>query len=278
MKEESGPPAMPDQPEPPWHSRINVMSVTLVAFLAAVAFSLPGIHGSGRDIDYLGNLLRFLSRFFPPDLSVLPMTLSNLLETVRIAVVATAAAILISIPLAVAGARNISPFWLVVTTRMLLNGVRTVPSLIWALFAVAIVGANPMAGVIALTFYSIAYLGKFFADAFESLDSEVAQGMRAIGAGALQAVQFGFWPTAKPLVWSHSLWMLEYNIRSAAIIGIVGAGGIGVQLYGYADSRSWDKFATVLICILVVVTVLDFTGEAIRRRITRKVTKPIAAE
>jgi len=266
----------PSPPSPPWHSRVNVLSVTLAFFIAAVAFSLPGIHGPGREMDYAGNLLRFLERFFPPDPSVLPLTLESLVETVRIAVVATAVAVVVSLPLAAAAARNLAPVWMVVTTRMLLNGVRTVPSLIWALFAVAIVGANPLAGVIALTFYSIAYLGKFFADAFESLDPEIAQGMKAIGAGTIQAFQFGLWPAAKPLVWSHALWMLEYNIRSASIIGIVGAGGIGVQLYGYADNRAWDKFATVLICLLVVVTLLDFTGEAVRRRITRRINRPIS--
>jgi phosphonate transport system permease protein len=89
----------------------------------------------------------------------------------------------------------------------------------------------------------------------------------------MQAFQYGLWPNVKPLIWSHSLWMLEYNVRSASIIGYVGAGGIGLHLKLYADSpNSWDKFSTVLLCILFVVTFLDFLGERIRKRIKQRLT------
>ncbi len=127
------------------------------------------------------------------------------------------------------------------------------PSLIWALIAVAAVGANPLAGVIALTFYSLGYLGKFFSDAFESADAGVMRGLRAIGADAVQAFRYGLWPQAAPLIGSHALWMLEYNIRSAAIIGYVGAGGIGVLLHSYQEFYQWDRFCTVLLFILAIV-------------------------
>lgn len=260
----------------PWHSRVNILNLTLVLFLLAVVASLPGIHGSGRDLDTWANLSRFLGKFFPPDFSVWQLTLFSLIETLQIGIVATALAIVASLPIAAAAARTLAPRWWVFTTRMLLNGIRTVPSLIWALFAVAVVGANPLAGVIALAFYSLGYLGKFFSDAFESVDPEVATGLRASGADAIQAFQYGLWPSVRPLVWSHALWMLEYNIRSASIIGLVGAGGLGVQLHTYAEYGWWDKFATVLLCLLVVVTLLDFVGEWIRGRITQKIHRPLA--
>jgi phosphonate transport system permease protein len=153
---------------------------------------------------------------------------------------------------------------------MTLNVIRTLPSLVWALLAVAVVGANPLAGVVALTFYSMGYLGKFFADGFESADLRVAAGLRALGADRVQAFQFGLWPQARPLVFSHSLWMLEYNLRSAAIVGYVGAGGIGVRLHEYQEYAQWDRFATVLLCILVLVTALDYAGERVRARLTRR--------
>jgi phosphonate transport system permease protein len=151
--------------------------------------------------------------------------------------------------------------------RMILNIIRTLPSLIWALIAVAVVGPNPLAGVIGLTFYSIGYLGKFFSDAFESIDSEVPDGLRMSGANSVQAFQYGLLPQVKPLVASHVLWMLEYNIRSAAIIGYVGAGGIGLLLHTYQEFGQWDKFSAVLLFILALVTTLDFFGEWLRRRI-----------
>lgn len=254
----------------PWYQRLNVLNITFLIFLLLVLSAGMSIEGPGRRLDYWSNFLDFAGGFFPPDLSVTGPTLIALLETFQIAVLATFFSIIVSLPMAALGAQNISPAWVVGIVRMIMNGIRTIPSLIWALIAVAVVGANPVAGVIALTFYSVGYLGKFFSEAFESIDIEVARGLRAIGAGTFQALQYGFWPHAKPLVWSYSIWMLEYNIRSAAIIGYVGAGGVGVQLYVYQEFHDWSKFATVLLFILAVVTVLDLLGEWIRRRIQRK--------
>jgi len=274
VKSPEQPPEVSPLPQLRWCEKLNVLNVSLVLFGLAVISSLPALRGSGRELDYLANISRFARRFFPPDFSVAGETLASLGETVQIAVMATAFAVVVSVPLAIAGAQTMSPRWLVVIARMVMNCIRTVPSLIWALLAVAIVGANPLAGVIALTFYSMGYLGKFFSDAFESVDVEVARGLRALGAGTIQAFQYGLWPHAKPLTWSYSLWMLEYNIRSAAIIGFVGAGGVGMQLHTYTEYRQWDKFATVLLFILVVVTVLDFLGEWIRKRVVRRPAQP----
>lgn len=229
------------------------------------------IEGSGRDLDYWGNLRRFASQFFPPDWSILGRTWTGILETVQIALASTFLAIIISIILSVGAARNIAPFWILWPTRMLLNIIRTIPSLLWALLAVVIVGSNQLAGVIALTFYSVGYLAKFFSEAFEAANSDAQCALRTLGASPLQAFHYGLWPNARPLIWSQCLWMLEYNVRSASIIGYVGAGGIGLHLKLYADSaNSWNKFSMVLLCILVIVTLLDFAGEKIRKSIRDK--------
>lgn len=254
----------------PFYERLNAGSVVLVVLILAALYSAPVLEGSGRPLDYFGNLTRFLGRFLPPDLSVLPRTLEGLAETFQIAFLATGFAVVISLPLAVAGARTVAPWPLVALVRLVMNAIRTLPSLVWALLAVAVVGANPLAGVVALTFYSVGYLGKFFADGFESVDLKVAAGLRALGAHPVQAFQFGLWPQARPLVLSQSLWMLEYNLRSAAIVGYVGAGGLGVQLHEYQEYYQWDRFATVLLCVLVLVTVLDFAGDRLRARLTRR--------
>ena len=257
-------------PETPWYQRLNLLNTTLLIFLLAVVFSGTQIEGNERDLDVWQNLGRFLADFFPPDLSVVGQTGAALLETVEIAILATFFAIGLSLVIGLGAAQTIAPKWLVVTMRMLLNVIRTIPSLIWAVIAVAAMGANALAGVVALTLYSIGYLGKFFSEAFESVDMKVARSLRGIGADPLQAFQYGIWPHAKPLIWSHSIWMLEYNIRSASIIGYVGAGGLGLQLHAYQEFHQWDRFATVLICILCVVTLLDLLSERIRRRITRR--------
>ena len=258
-------------PRLPWHRRLNVTTVSLFVFLIAIVASLPAMRGSGRELDHAANLIRFLKRFFPPDFSVAGQILGALAETVQIAVMATCFSVVLAFPLAAAGAQTLSPSWLVAIARMIMNCIRTIPSLIWALIAVAVVGPHPLAGVVGLTFYSLGYLGKFFSDAFESVDLEVARGLRAIGAGRIQAFQHGLWPNARPLVWSYSLWMLEYNIRSASIVGYVGAGGVGVLLHIYQEYYQWDRFAAVLIFILGLVTVLDLAGEWVRRQVAPRV-------
>jgi len=257
--------------EPPrlgWQQRLDLQTVAGLACLVLVAAALPGIHDSGRDLDHWANLTRFFGRFFPPDWSVLPQIGAALVETARIAVVATACATVLSLPLALAATRRISPLWVVMPVRLLLNVVRTIPSLIWALLAVAVVGANSLAGVIALTGYSLGYLAKFFSEAVDSAGQGPITALRALGASRLQAFRWGLWPEVRPLLASHALWMLEYNVRSAAIIGYVGAGGIGLHLHTYQEYAQWDRFCTVLLCILAVVTVLDVAGGWLRRRLT----------
>lgn len=263
-------------PQRPWFERLNLLNVTLLLFLLAVVFSGFQIDGSERNLNVWRNLVNFLKEFFPPDLSVIPQTGIALLETIKIAVLSTFLAILLSLVIGLGAARTISPGWLVVGTRMLLNMIRTIPSLIWAVIAVAAMGANAAAGVAALTLYSTGYLGKFFSEAFESVDLNVARSLQGIGADTVQAFQYGIWPHAKPLIWSHSIWMLEYNIRSASIIGYVGAGGLGLQLHAYQEFHHWDRFATVLFCILLVVTLLDLLSERIRQRIARRTPADLA--
>ena len=128
-----------------------------------------------------------------------------------------------------------------------------------------------MAGVVALTLYSVGYLAKFFSETFEAIDTDAQQALQSLGANRLQSFQYGLWPNARPIIWSQCLWMLEYNVRSASIIGYVGAGGIGLHLKLYAESAdSWNKFSMVLLCILVIVTFLDLVGEKIRKSIKEK--------
>lgn len=265
-----GAPQPPPLRELPWQARINASTLSLLGFILLALASLGVLGGSGRSLDTWGNFTRFIGRFLPPDLSVVDDALAAIGETVQIATMATLFSIVLSLPLAAAGARTLAPRGLVLVVRMTMNAIRTIPSLVWALIAVAIVGANPLAGVIALTFYSMGYLGKFFSDAFESVDLTTERALRSTGASRIQSFQYGLWPNVRPLVWSYALWMLEYNIRSAAIIGFVGAGGIGLQLHTYQEYYQWDRFATVLLMILILVSLLDFVGERVRRQITRK--------
>lgn len=250
---------------PPPAAPSNAFRVLGWIFLLAVIFSLPALRGSGRATNYFAGFWDFLTRFFPPDFSDAQLLGWALVQTGQIAVLATLFAVVLSMPISLAAAQNLSPRPVVAVARALLSLIRSIPSLVWAVVAVAIVGANSLAGVVALTFYSIGYLGKFFSDAMESVDREAAAALRSHGAGIVQTWQYAIWPQTKPLFFSHSLWMLEYNLRSAAIIGYVGAGGIGVYLHTYQEFGQWQKFCAVLCGILLLVLFLDWIGQRLRR-------------
>jgi len=256
-------------PPLPWHQRLNLMTISALVFLAAAVASVPTLKGSGRELNYWQNLKNFVSRCLPPDFSVSADAFKALGETMQISVLATFFAILLAFPVAIAAASNLSPLWLRSVVRLLMNANRTVHVLLWALLAVVLVGPNSLAGVIALTFYSLGYLSKFYSDSLESLDMKTAEALRSNGAGLIQVFQYALWPQAKPFIWSYAIWMLEYNVRSATVIGYVGAGGIGLLLHSFQEYGQWDKFAAVLFIILVPVTLLDFLGERIRNKITR---------
>ena len=213
-----------------WYERLNFLNILIIIFLFLTLYSGQNLIQENRSADVIAGIDYFIKKFFPPDFSNFHLILESLGETFQMAVVSTFIAAILSLIISLAASRNISPVWLVQTTRMFLNITRTLPSLIWAFVFVIFFGPTPIAGVLALTFYSLGYLGKFFSESFESMDIKVARGLKLIGAGPVQAFLYGLWPNVKAQVWSQSLWMLEYNIRSASIIGLVGAGGIGMEL------------------------------------------------
>ena len=259
-------------PSRAWYEQLNLLNVLLLIFLFLTIFSGKNLMDENRPADVISGFKYFIKKFFPPDFSDFSLILESLGETFQIAIVSTFIAVIFSLVIAIGASRNVSPSWLVQTIRMFLNITRTLPSLIWAFLFVIFFGPTPIAGVFALTFYSLGYLGKFFSESFESMDIKVARGLKLIGANPVQAFLYGLWPNVKAQVWSQSLWMLEYNIRSASIIGLVGAGGIGMELNKAMEMASgFQRVTAILICILFIVILLDLLGQGIRRWITQKV-------
>ena len=251
--------------KPPWQ-RLDGIDASLAIFLVLVVIAATGIHGSGRNLDYWANFRTFAVRFLPPDWSVLPDVGWAMLETARLALVSTAIAAVLSLPLALAASRILSPWWLAIPARLALNAVRSVPALVWAVLAVAVVGPNPLAGCLALSGYSAGYLAKFFSESIDAADQWPARSLRAMDANPIQAFRWGTWPQLRSQIASHCLWMLEYNLRSAAIVGYVGAGGVGLLLQTYQEFGDWDRFGVVLLAILALVTVIDLIGQRVRAR------------
>lgn len=209
----------------------------------------------------------FLQRMVPPDWSVSGTALTALAETIQMALLGTTFGAVLSLPLAVISARNLSPRWLTWVGRGLLNVIRTVPSVVWGLFFVAAIGLGPFAGVLALSMYTVGYLGKFYFETFEAMDNAAAEALRTAGASKPQIFQYAIFPQALPLLVNYTIFILEYSIRAATILGVVGAGGVGYYFQVYLRNFDYQKAATLLVYLLVVVMLMDGASGWIRRQL-----------
>ncbi len=196
-----------------------------------------------------------------------PLAVQYVIQTVQMALIGTLLGVLLSIPFGLLAARNTTPHpWIYQGTRFILNIVRAVPELIWALVFVAAVGLGPFSGVLALAIAGIGSKGKLYAEAIEAIDPQQVMAVRATGAGQLQGFVYGVIPQALPLVLSYSLLSFEANVRAATILGYVGAGGIGLLLYQYIQLFQYTKLLGVVIIIVISVTLIDRFSDFLRRK------------
>jgi phosphonate transport system permease protein len=246
----------------------------IAVLLAAAALYVWAWRGTEMQWRNLGQslprALDFLGRMFPPTGTTADLTdqwLPALMKTIQMGLLGTTIGALVSLPLGVMAARNLSPCWLTVLTRGLLNVIRTVPSVVWGLFFVAAIGLGPAAGVLALSVYTVGYLGKFYFETFESLDDAAAAALRLAGASQPQIFQYAILPQALPLLANYTLFIFEYSIRAATILGVVGAGGIGYYFQVYLGNFDYQRAASLLLLLLAVVITLDWLSGQARRRL-----------
>jgi phosphonate transport system permease protein len=214
------------------------------------------------------NMAEFISRMFPPTWDKLGVIIELLIETLQMAVVGTVLGAVLSLLVAFGAASNISPKWVYYPTRWIMNIIRSLPDLVFALMFVSAVGLGPFAGILAMTVGSIGSIGKVFAEAMESVDEGPMIAMRSVGASQRQITQYGVLPQAAPLLVSYTLLLFEGNVRGATILGLVGAGGIGLELTTAMRMYDYGHLSAIVICIVVLVTVIDQLSAIIRRKIT----------
>lgn len=214
------------------------------------------------------NMGEFLSRLFPPDFSKIGTIVELLIETFQMAVVGTVLGAVLSMFVAFAAASNIAPKWLYYPARWAMNVIRSVPDLVFALMFVSAVGLGPFAGILAMTLGSLGSIGKVFAEAMESVDRGPIVAMQAVGASKRQVIQYGVLPQAAPLLVSYTLLLFEGNVRGATILGLVGAGGIGLELTTAMRMYDYGHLSAIIICIIVLVTAIDQGSALIRKKIT----------
>jgi len=204
----------------------------------------------GRMIEGLPFMWDFLRRMIPPDLSVLGNALRGAIETIQIAVVGTAVAAVLALPMGFAAARNAAPPWLFYWARSVLNAFRAVDTLVYALFFVAAVGLGPFPGVLAVMVYTATVLAKLYSEAIEAIEPGPVEAVRATGATTLQVLRWGVLPQLVPQFLSFTLYRFETNIRAAAVLGFVGAGGIGFYIQTYLRLLNYPAAATVLFVLI----------------------------
>lgn len=196
--------------------------------------------------------------------------LHGLAESLAMAFLGTLIAALAALPLALLGAGNVVGNALLrFSVRRLYDGLRGVDTLIWALIFVSAVGMGPFAGILAIAVPDIGTFAKLFSEALEGADRRQVEAVRAAGAGRLLAARFGLLPQVVPLMLSQVLYMLESNARASTVLGIVGAGGIGLALSDRIRINNWDEAAFIVLMILAMVAAIDAASRAIRLRVIR---------
>jgi phosphonate transport system permease protein len=221
-----------------------------------------------RLVTGLPKLGQWLAQAWPPKLSEMPLFLQRMVETVAMAAIGTTAATLLAIPMAVVASRNITPFpRLYLPARWFLNALRGIDSFVFALLFVAAVGLGPFAGVIGIALHTWGSAAKFFADHIENAQLGPLEAVRTTGAGRYTAILFALLPDVLPVLLSTTLFWWEFNVRASTVLGVVGAGGIGLELKNSMDLLDFSRLFTIIALILVVVTLLDQFSSWLRRRL-----------
>lgn len=234
--------------------------------LALLAASWSGADMRPMDLwNDSANMATYLADFFPPDFSQWRIYVSEMVVTLQIALWGTALAVVTAVPLALLASANIVPAWIYQPVRRLMDACRAINEMVFAMLFVVAVGLGPFAGVLALWVHTAGVLAKLFSEAVESIDPQPVEGIRSTGAGALHEIIYGVIPQVLPLWISFTLYRFESNVRSASVVGMVGAGGIGVVLWEIIRGFQYAQTAAVMIIIVLTVSLIDLVSSRVRQ-------------
>ncbi|MFD1954545.1 phosphonate ABC transporter, permease protein PhnE [Paenibacillus thailandensis] len=244
-----------------------------IALIAVYVWALAGVPFSGFK-ETAGQVMKsIVAGIFSPDWDYVYLPdgedlLRGLLDTLAISVLGTFISAVLCIPFAFWASRNMSRFRAASGAgKAVLSFIRTFPEIIMALLFIKAVGPGSFAGVMALGLHSIGMLGKLFSDEVENIDRGPIEALTASGANRLQVLWYAVIPQVLPGFLSYTLYRFEINVRSATILGVIGAGGIGTPLIFALSTRSWDRVGIILLGIVVMITIIDLISGAIRKKL-----------
>lgn len=252
-----------------WKSSLKYL--IFLGLVAIVVWALKGAEVSLVNIiEGIPNIFGYLARMIPPDGSILFRLGKSLAETFQIAISAIILAIVIALPFSFLSARNVMSNGIVYqTTRSILGVLRGIPPLLYALLFVSMVGLGPFAGVLALTLHCVGALGRYFSEAVENINPEIMNAAKATGANKVKVIVHAIIPELVALFVGYILYYFEYNVRTSTILGLVGAGGIGLQLMISIHLFKYGEVATIMLIIIAIIIILDRLSVMTRTRLIR---------
>ena len=258
-------PRPPTKPPAVWAADLllwgGIALVLILSFGPVDMRRLPLLFTNSQNMQLYGrDLLR-------PDFSNWEQLVGQMWLTIQIALWGTCIAVLLAIPMGLAAARNIAPDWIVWPIRRVMDLLRSIPDLVIGTLFIVAVGLGPLAGVLAIALNTAGVLAKLFSEAVESIDKGPVEGVRATGAGRLNEIVWGVLPQVAPLWTSFALYRLESNSRSATVLGLIGAGGIGQLLFESIQAFQYRQVSAIAIIIVVAVTLIDTLSQILRKRL-----------
>lgn len=239
----------------------GVALLLTISFVPVELYKLPLLFQNSE------NMETFSAEFLRPNFDDWQAYAKAMWLTVQIALWGTFFAVILAIPLGFACASNVSPAWLVLPMRRVMDILRSIDSLVMGTIFLVAVGLGPLAGVLALAFNTAGVLGKLFSEAVEATDSRPVEGVRATGAAKLHEIKWGVLPQVAPLWTSFALYRFESNARSATVLGLIGAGGIGQNLFESINAFKYEETSAIVIVIAIAVSLIDLLSQVMRSRL-----------
>ncbi|MDX2376154.1 phosphonate ABC transporter, permease protein PhnE [Microbacterium sp. LRZ72] len=246
-----------------------VPTVTAAAVGVVVLLSAVGLDIRWSDVAAIpGELLHYGELMFAsPDWEKLPRALLETWRSISMAWLGALLCVVFSLPLGMLAARTVGPAWVRTPLRGVFAVIRAVPEVIIALILLTVTGLTPFTGALALGLAGIGTQGKWTYESIESVQEGASEAVRAAGGSTAEVARWALWPAAAPALISFALYRFEINIRISAVLGLVGAGGIGAMLSNYTNFREWSTVGMLLIVVIVATMLVDAISGAIRRRI-----------
>lgn len=255
-------------PRPPRRKPLHTVLWCVVGLIAVLvlAWAWKGAEmNPGLLVEERQSMAEFVTEFWPPDPANWQLYLEEMIVTVQMAIWGTLLAVVAAIPFGLLSSANITPFGLRQPVRRLMDAFRAINEIVLALLFIAAVGLGPFPGVLALFVHTTGILAKLFSEAVEAIDPGPVEGIRATGARPLDEITYAVIPQVMPLWVSYSLYRFESNVRSATVLGIVGAGGIGMLLQDQIRSFNFPAVTTILLIIVAAVVLLDLASAQLRK-------------